>query len=193
MPLTRRGVLAPLAALPALPLFGSPVLAQDGRLALTPACHGESRQTVSQTEGPFFRPDAPLRHDLAGDAPRGQPILIGGLVLDSACRPVVGAIVQVWHADDAGQYDNRGSRLRGHGFTDRSGTWSFRTIVPAAYWSRTRHYHFKVQRPGGPVLTTQLYFPDDPGNPRDPGFDPRLVLALAGEHGPAGRFDFVVA
>ena len=193
MPLTRRGVLTPLAALPALPLFGPPVLAQDTRLALTPACRGEARRTVAQTEGPFFRPDAPLRHDLASDAPRGQPILLGGLVVDAACRPVGGAIVQIWHADDAGHYDNRGGRLRGYGFTDASGAWWFRTIVPAAYWSRTRHYHFKVQRPHGPVLTTQLYFPDDPGNRRDPGFDPRLALALDTGGAPAGRFDFVVA
>jgi hypothetical protein len=34
---------------------------------------------------------------------------------------------------------------------------------------RTRHYHIKVQAPERPVLTTQLYFPDEPANRRGGG------------------------
>src|SRR5256886_10288077 len=32
---------------------------------------------------------------------------------------------------------------------------------------RARHIHVKVQAPGKRLLTTQLYFPNDPGNARD--------------------------
>jgi protocatechuate 3,4-dioxygenase beta subunit len=43
------------------------------------------------------------------------------------------------------------------------GRYRFRTILPALYPGRTRHYHFKVQAPEQPVLTTQLYFPETGG------------------------------
>jgi protocatechuate 3,4-dioxygenase beta subunit len=73
------------------------------------------------------------------------------------------------------------------------GAWAFSTIVPAAYRSRTRHDHFKVQRPDGCLLTTQRYFPDELRNRRDREFDPCLVLTM-GEHGGRfGRFDVVIA
>ena len=34
----------------------------------------------------------------------------------------------------------------------------------------------KVQAPNQPVLTTQLYFPDEPENERDRIFQPDLVM-----------------
>ena len=75
-----------------------------------------------------------------------------------------GALVDLWHADDEGDYDNSGFRLRGHQFADGEGRFRFRTIVPAQLSGRTRHFHVKVQPKGGRVLTTQLYFPGEPGN-----------------------------
>lgn len=192
--LPRRTVLSTLLAAPALPLAGDVARAQELPLAPTPACKDGDEPTVAQTAGPFFTPDAPRKHDLASDAPRGEPILLGGFVLDRRCAPLAGALLEIWQADEAGRYDNQGFRLRGHGFTDEWGVWSFRTIVPGLYPGRTRHYHFSVQRPGGRVLTTQLYFPDEPGNARDRIFDPRLVMATGdGPEGRLGRFDFVLA
>ncbi len=188
MTLSRRAALAPFATLPFLRL---PAAAQGQRLQLTPSCGAGA--TPAQTEGPYFRPNTPGRQDLAGDAPRGEPILLGGQVLDADCRPVRGALLEIWHADEEGRYDNRGWRLRGHSFADEQGRWRFSTIVPARYAFRTRHYHFKVQRPGGPVLTTQLYFPDEGQNRLDRLFDERLTLRLGRqEEGKTGRFDFVV-
>jgi protocatechuate 3,4-dioxygenase beta subunit len=32
---------------------------------------------------------------------------------DRHCRPLGGALVDVWHADDKGEYDNTGFRYRG--------------------------------------------------------------------------------
>ena len=61
------------------------------------------------------------------------------------------------------------------------------------YTGRTRHYHMKVQAPGRPILTTQLYFPDEPGNRRDFLFRPELVMRMAeAGDGLAARFDFVL-
>jgi protocatechuate 3,4-dioxygenase beta subunit len=49
-------------------------------------------------------------------------------------------------------------------------------VVPGLYSGRTRHIHVKVQAPDRPVLTTQLYFPDEPANSGDGIFQPELLL-----------------
>ena len=114
-------------------------------------------------------------------------------MLTRNCQPVANALVDLWHADAAGEYDNRGFRGRGHHFTDAQGRYRFVTIVPARYPGRTRHYHVKVQAANGPVLTTQLYFPGEPGNARDSLFRRELLMSVTGG-GPerAARFDFVI-
>lgn len=192
MTTTRRQVLGSMLA---GPLLLAPRTAGAAAAApLTPACGGHAEPTAAQTEGPYFLPGSPRRQDLASDVAAGSRILLVGLVLDPACRPQPGALVELWHADAEGRYDVAGHRLRGHQFTDAEGAWRFETIVPAAYPGRTRHYHVKVQRRGGAVLTTQLYFPDDAGNRRDRLFDQRLLLArTTATGGEVGRFDFVVA
>lgn len=161
-------------------------------LPLTPACDADGPATPRQTEGPFYTRDTPEKADFRADA-EGEPLLLAGFVLDRRCRPVAQALVDLWHADAAGRYDNAGFRLRGHQITDAEGRFAFATIVPGAYPGRTLHYHVKVQAPGGPLLTTQLYFPDHPGNARDRLFDPALLMTLeqAGQER-LGRFDFVV-
>ncbi|RWE90552.1 MAG: intradiol ring-cleavage dioxygenase [Mesorhizobium sp.] len=126
--------------------------------------------TIEREAGPFFRPNSPLERDLYPGAPGGERITVAGFVFDNRCRPLAGSLVEIWHADENGAYDSIGFRLRGHQFTDVQGRWWFNTIVPALYPGRTRHFHFKVQRPGGRVLTTQLYFPGEPRNVGDQSF-----------------------
>jgi protocatechuate 3,4-dioxygenase beta subunit len=124
----------------------------------------------------------------------GTPLRLRGYVLTTACEPVAGAMMEFWQADDAGVYDNEGYRLRGHQFTDDQGRYTLETIVPGLYPGRTRHIHVKVQAPNGPVLTTQLYFPDEPENDRDRIFHPALVVAASQDAtGMLARFNFVLA
>jgi protocatechuate 3,4-dioxygenase beta subunit len=159
----------------------------------TPACGPNEAATIRQTEGPFFKPRSPRRSDLIEPGMTGQPIEITGYVLTRGCKPVSQALIDVWQADSTGAYDNAGFRLRGHLFTDGEGRFRLRTIVPGAYVGRTRHIHVKVQPPGGRILTTQLYFPDEPGNARDLLFRKELLLRTAKAGGAiAGRFDFVL-
>lgn len=192
--MTRRSFLAGFLALPAL----APVAARGQgtppeELSLTPAC-GEVAPTPAQTEGPYFRPGSPLKRDFTGDVAKGAAITIAGYVLTQKCEPVAGALIELWHCDDDGAYDNQGFRLRGHQFSDQQGRWWFETIVPGLYTGRTRHFHVKVQRPNGPVLTTQLYFPGEPGNAGDGIFDPSLLLDVRqAPDGGYGRYDFVIA
>ncbi|MDA0661816.1 MAG: intradiol ring-cleavage dioxygenase [Proteobacteria bacterium] len=161
--------------------------------ALTPACGDRAAVTASQGEGPYFTPDSPLKGDFTGDTAPGEVLVLQGFVLDASCRPVAGAVVGLWHADRRGRYDNSGFSLRGHQYTDEAGRYRFETCTPGDYPGRARHYHVKVRAPKGPLLTTQLYFPDDPGRLRDFGYKPALELALDGGNGRrTGRFDFVV-
>jgi len=193
---TRRSFLMSFLSSAALPVLGSGPAGAQGfpqRLTLTPHCDDADELTLAQNEGPFFKLNAPLCHDLATDVRGGKRITIAGLVINKHCRPIPGSLLEIWHADDLGRYDDVGFRFRGHQQADDKGRWWFNTIVPAAYPGRTRHYHFKVQRPGGRLLTTQLYFPGEPLNQRDSLFDHRLLLHVtAASDGSAGRYDFVV-
>jgi protocatechuate 3,4-dioxygenase beta subunit len=162
-------------------------------LPLTPQCDGNSAVTVAQTEGPFFKPKSPLLSDLRQAGLTGETVTLTGFVLTQDCRPVANALVDLWHADAKGDYDNRGFRGRGHQFTDAQGRYRFATVLPARYTGRTRHFHVKVQAANGPVLTTQLYFPGEPGNARDPLFRRDLLMMVApGGAERAARFDFVI-
>src|SRR6478672_6032762 len=81
---TRRNILAALLASPTLTMIGiNRTAAQPARgLDLTPDCRDGDDQTVAQTEGPYFKPNAPLKQNLAADAPRGEKMTIGGFVLN---------------------------------------------------------------------------------------------------------------
>jgi protocatechuate 3,4-dioxygenase beta subunit len=146
-------------------------------------------RTAPQTEGPFFKPKSPERTSLLEKQLGGERLVLTGVVLSRACKPVPQALLDFWQADDAGEYDNRGFRYRGHQFSDADGRFRLETIVPAVYPGRTRHIHVKVQAPSRSVLTTQIYFPGDPANRRDSLFREDLAMRkVAGE----GRFDFVI-
>jgi len=197
----RRRLLRAMIAAPALLVtsnlaIGRWASAADAStsLPLTPACADDDDEpTESQTEGPYFTPDSPKRTSLIEAGITGAPLVLSGTVLTRSCRPVVGALVDFWQADAAGNYDNRGFRLRGHQFTDAKGAWRLETIVPGLYPGRTRHIHVKVQAPAQRVLTTQLYFPGESRNARDRIFDADLLLAMPEPAmGGDARFDFVL-
>jgi protocatechuate 3,4-dioxygenase beta subunit len=177
---------------------GQDRLGQDSQqLQLTPACVDDDdvELTPAQTEGPYFTPNSPERTSLLEPDMAGTPLTVTGYVLSTGCQPVAGALLDVWHADDSGEYDNVGYRLRGHQFTDSAGRYTLETIVPGLYTGRTRHIHLKVQAPNAPVLTTQLYFPADAArNARDGIYSADLLMDIqeGANGGQVGRFDFVV-
>ena len=73
---TRRNILAALLPAATLPVTGfHPAGAQTRSvLDLTPECGKGSEPTMAQTEGPYLKPDAPLKRDFAVDAPNGERI-----------------------------------------------------------------------------------------------------------------------
>ena len=165
-------------------------------LQATPACDDDDDDpTPAQTEGPYFTPNSPERTSLLEPGMPGRPLTITGYVLTTQCQPDAGALIDFWQCDDAGAYDNVGYRLRGHQFTDENGAYTLETIVPGLYPGRTRHLHVKVQAPGGRVLTTQQYFPNEPRNARDGIYRPELEMTVTDnpDGSQAATFTYVLA
>ena len=167
--LSRRAVSAALIAAPYLWL-GSRAQAQAAR-TLTP----------SQTEGPFYPVRLPKDSDYdllrngTLDYAAGQAVWVQGNVTDIDGKPVAGAQVEMWQADQAGHYDHPGDGSRadpafqgfGRVVVGADGSYRFRTIRPVPYTGRAPHIHFKVKLGSRELLATQLYVEGEPGNARD--------------------------
>ncbi len=164
----------------ALALFGGGVLAA---CSMTDDEAGDGQPNgvcVAQpelTEGPYYVDENLNRSDIRPNTADG--VLAAGLPLalafnvtrlnGSACEPLEGAVVDVWHADAAGVYSEFGAgqgqdSLRGYQLTDASGNAAFTTVYPGWYAGRAVHIHFKVRSQAGGSsgyeFTSQLFFDD---------------------------------
>jgi protocatechuate 3,4-dioxygenase beta subunit len=131
--------------------------------------------TPADIEGPFYLPGVPVREelDLYGDA--GPRLTVTGRVLDAACAPIPGVVVEIWHVAPDGAYDNTSPemRYRGQTLAAADGGYRFHTLMPVYYGGRPMHLHLKVWRGGVEELTSQVYFEDDP---QAAGQDPALIV-----------------
>lgn len=161
-------------------------------------CH----RTLPDAQGPFFQPNAPEVTALAPVGEPGTALAIGGRVLDAACLPIAGATVEVWQADDAGDYHD--DKLRGTLTASAEGAFAFTTVVPGRYLQasglRPAHLHFRVSAPGYDTVVTQVYFEGDPYlQPNDScgscgSDDPARIIALtdAADGSKLGQWDAVL-
>jgi len=132
--------------------------------------------TAALTEGPYFVDEKLNRSDIRTDPTTG--VVSAGIplsltfnvsrVANSACTPLTGAYLDVWHCDAAGVYsDVSGSTrqfLRGYQITDVNGVAAFSTIYPGWYSGRAVHIHFKLRLFAGATTTyefTSQFFFDD--------------------------------
>ena len=150
---------------------------EQGTLVV-PGCQSPAALTPAGIEGPYFKAGSPERSSLVQTDTVGTRLSLSGRVLDTNCQPVPGTSLDFWQANADGPYDNAAYILRGHQQADGEGRYQLETIVPGLYPGRTQHIHVKVQPPGGPLLTTQIFFPGAEANQADPEFDPRLVMNL---------------
>ena len=125
-------------------------------------------------QGPFYTPNAPIlqNNQLAETNEIGTRIIISGQVFNLECSEVIpNTEIDIWHANDAGAYDNIGYNLRGKTNTNSQGFYVFESIKPGLYLNgsiyRPSHIHFKITPPGFNTLITQLYFQGDPYIPTD--------------------------
>ncbi len=158
-------------------------------LAQQPTHHLCGKQTPAQLQGPFFKPLSPERMNLVEPKMKAPRMRLTGMVVDTACKPISGALLDFWQCDEKGQYDTKGFTLRGHQYANSKGEFFLETLIPGSYPGRTPHLHVKVQRKGGQVLTTQLYLPNQAANAQDFLFDPSLLLM---PQGPDFHWQFVL-
>ncbi|MBR8640243.1 intradiol ring-cleavage dioxygenase [Streptomyces tuirus] len=141
--------------------------------------------TEATVLGPFFvegSPDIPLGGDMSFGA-AGQPCWVEGTVTDTDGKPVPGARMEVWEADEDGfydvQYDDDRTAARGHLFSDETGAYRFWAITPTPYPiphdgpvgallaavgrspMRASHLHFDVRAEGRRTLITHIFVRGD--------------------------------
>ncbi len=186
------GIAGGLAAVPVLSACGEP--RPKGAAGETEDEGGFCDATAADIEGPYYKAGAPQTGELAPAGALGQPLVLTGVVQSLECTPLAGAVVDVWHADHDGAYDDQGFAYRGKVLTGADGRYRFDTIYPGQYGVgggrfRPSHVHFKVSY-GGVLLTTQLYFEGDAFLEDDPWAEPSRTIALAQDGAAlAGVFD----
>ena len=154
-------------------------------------------RTQQQTPGPFYSTNTPQTKTFSAQGYSDcEPILVIGSVLNQHCEPIAKCMLDFWHADPDGNYDNQGFGFRGHQYSDQHGNFSLHTCLPGLYPGRTRHIHVTLHPPSYQALTTQLYFPGQPANKRDGIYQESLLMLQEGdaEDGLSQfHFDFVLA
>jgi protocatechuate 3,4-dioxygenase beta subunit len=128
--------------------------------------------TQSVEEGPYYLSNTPTRSDVT-DGQSGKKLTLTFSVVDTSCKPIKNARIDIWYAnaqgvysgvanqgDDLGAGVNSGNFLRGTQYTNSKGVATFTGIYPGWYPARTIHIHEKIWVGGKQVLTTQTYFTD---------------------------------
>jgi catechol 1,2-dioxygenase len=147
-----------------------------------------SGATENTVLGPFYIPDAPRYEHGANICldGKGEPTVTRGVVRDTKGKPVAGALIDVWQANDEGFYDvqQKGKQpdmnLRGLFTSAEDGSFWFKTVKPRYYPipddgpvgkllkslgrhpNRPAHLHFIVTAPGYQPVVTHIFAPDCP-------------------------------
>jgi len=147
-----------------------------------------SGATEATVLGPFYVEGAPhLEHgaNISLDG-KGEPMVVRGRVTDVEGRPIAGALLDVWQANEDGFYDVQQKdvqpdmNLRGVFATNAEGRYWFRSAKPNDYPIpddgpvgtllkalkrhpyRPAHVHFIVSAKGFAPITTHIFTPDSP-------------------------------
>lgn len=163
----------------------------DMRMDAEDAALGLVDGTPRTIEGPLYVAGAPVAQGYSrlddGSDKQGHTLIMHGTVYDADGKPVVGAKVEVWHANTKGFYshfDPTGEQqpfnMRRTIITDAQGRYKFQSIVPVGYGcppdgptqallnqlgrhgNRPAHIHFFVTADGHRKLTTQINIDGDP-------------------------------
>jgi hydroxyquinol 1,2-dioxygenase len=150
--------------------------------------------TEATVLGPFFAEGSPRVErggDVSAGAP-GTPCWVEGTVRDTDGRPVTGARIEVWEADENGLYDVQYGddrvAARAHLFSGDDGGYAFWAVTPTPYPipddgpvgrllaatgrspMRAAHLHFLVSAPGLRTLVTHVFVRGDELLERDSVF-----------------------
>jgi hydroxyquinol 1,2-dioxygenase len=177
-------------------------------IAVNNEAYGDA--TEATVVGPFFTEGSPEIEN-GGDmsfGAAGEPCWVEGSVKDHTGKPLPGALIEVWEADEDGRYDvqypDGRTAARAHLYAGDEGGYRFWGIKPTPYpiphdgpvgdlltsagrspW-RASHLHFKVSHPGCRTLVTHIFVDGDEllGSDAVFGVKQSLVKDFAGQ--PAG-------
>jgi catechol 1,2-dioxygenase len=150
--------------------------------------HKMSGETESTVLGPFHVANVPHYENGANICldGKGEPVWVKGRVLNVKGKPIAGAKLDVWQANEDGFYDvqQKGIQpemnLRGIFTSDEQGRYFFRSAYPRYYPipydgtvgdmlkaldrnpNRPAHLHFIVSVPGYESVVTHIFTPDCP-------------------------------
>jgi protocatechuate 3,4-dioxygenase beta subunit len=123
--------------------------------------------TPSVPEGPFYKRQNLNRTDIRENK-TGIPVDYLFKVEDKHCKPIEGAVVDIWQCDRDGIYSDfkqentiNQTWLRGYQKTDKNGECNFKSIFPGWYTGRITHLHVKVYINEIIVITTNCFFPKE--------------------------------
>ena len=124
--------------------------------------------TTTDILGPFYRPGAPFKTDLVQAGTKGEILHFSGTVFGKDAKALKGALVEIWHCDENGVYDNTSYEYvyRSSFKTGADGKYNFKSIYPVPYavnatLTRPAHIHMRISANGVQDLVTQVYFKGD--------------------------------
>jgi len=128
--------------------------------------------------GPYYLPNSPFRSNLVPLETDGDKLIVEGLLVNSTCTSIVpNAVIDIWQADETGEY--RDETHRGQITTDKDGKYYFKTVIPKGYGEGTAyrppHIHFKVFVDAKEIVTSQMFFEDVRGRQ---GFTDEYIIEL---------------
>lgn len=128
--------------------------------------------------GPYYKPDSPFRSKIVPDDNKGEKLVVTGRLLRNDCNtPVPGAVIDIWQANESGNYEDEW--YRGRITSDKEGNFVFESVIPKGYGEgtgkRPPHIHFKVFENGAEIITSQMFFPEISGTE---GFDDAYIMKL---------------
>lgn len=214
---SRRDILKKLMGLGSVAMGTMALSACRGTAETPAAAAAENKYKVDLVNGPYPTPDQfmgpyyPIKKPTDGgsdmtklpgrDTALGDLIEVSGQVLNLHGEPCPDVKMEIWQPNAAGRYIHQNDHnpapidpnFDGYAniMTGKDGRYKFKTVKPGAYpitpefW-RPPHIHFdlsgKVNR-----LTTQMYFPNEPLNDKDPilqvAWAKESLIASEGEAG----------
>ncbi len=100
---------------------------------------------------------------------RGQRLTLAGRVLDARCKPLAGAVLDVWQVTADGVYGPAGAGgglkccyLTATVRTNNDGRFELETVMPGHYPGAAAHIHVGIAGPRGGRLLTEIQFANDP-------------------------------
>lgn len=160
-----------------------PIVSCSSKEEVGPALRDDC-YTTTDILGPYYKAGSPFRDVIIPADNSTEPLIIHGKVFSGCDQLLEDAVVEIWNADEDGNYDVSDQyRFRGSFRTMTDGKYQFRTIVPGRYLNgaqyRPSHLHFRVTASGHEALVSQVYFADDPYIDDDPwASDPKAEARI---------------